>query len=74
LDKWCKNWVVDLEYSQAVVDTKYLTGEYNDIIKYKLAQTIAEDLSEECTQYNIEDKKISAQVCAFRRKEKSRGE
>lgn len=74
LDKWCKNWLVDIEYQQSVLDTKYLTGEYNDIIKLKLAQSLAEDLAEECTQFKVEDRKISAQVCAFRRKEKVRGE
>jgi hypothetical protein len=73
LDKWCKAWIVDVEFEQMVVDTKYLTSEYNDAIKYKLAQSIAEDLSENCTEYTVEDKKIGAKVCAFRRREKTRG-
>ena len=74
LDRWVKNWVVDVEYSQAVVSTGYLTSEYNDIIRYKLTQSMAEELAEECTIFKTEDKNISAKMCAFRRKEKSRGE
>lgn len=74
LDKWVKAWVVDVEFSQSVVSTDYLTSEYNDIIKVKLAQSLAEDLAEDCTIYTTADKNISAKMCAFRRKEKIRGE
>jgi hypothetical protein len=68
LDKWVKTWVVDVEFTQAVVNTDYLTSEYNDIIRLKLAQSLAEDLAETCTIYKTEDKKISAKMCAIRRK------
>lgn len=72
LDKWIKAWVQDVEFTQAVVSTEYLTSEYNDIIKYKLTQSLAEDLAENCTTFKTEDKKISASMCAFRRKEKNK--
>lgn len=74
LDKWIKAWIVDVEFSQSVVSTNYLSSEYNDIIKTKLAQSLAEDLSESCTIYKTENKKISAAMCALRRKEKIRGD
>ena len=74
LEKWEKAWLIDVEFSQAVVSTKYLTSEYDDLIKIKLAQSLAEDLAENCTSFSTADKKISAQISAFRRKEKTRGE
>lgn len=74
LERWERSWIVDVEFSQAVVNTNYLTSEYNDIIKLKLAQSLAEDLSESCTLYKTENKKVTAQMCALRRKEKVRGE
>lgn len=74
INRWIRAWVVDVEFSQAVVSTEYLSSEYNDLIKIKLAQELAEDLSETCTHYKTEDKSISASMCAFRRKEKVRGE
>lgn len=74
LDKWVRSWIMDVEFTQAVVSTDYLTSEYNDIIKVRLAQSLAEDLAEDCTIYKTADKNISAKMCAFRRKEKVRGE
>lgn len=71
LDDWIKQWIVDVEFSQSVVSTQYLTSEYNDIIKYKLAESLAQDLAEDCVSYGTEDKKISAKMCAFRRKPKT---
>lgn len=71
LDEWVRNWTVDVEFSQAVVSTDYLTSEYNDIIKVKLAQSLAEDLSEDCTIYSTNKKTISAKISAFRRKGKN---
>lgn len=73
LEKWERAWIVDVEFSQSVVSTNYLTSDYNDLIRMKLAQSLAEDLSETCTTYKTEDKKITAQMCAIRRKEKIRG-
>lgn len=70
LDQWVEKWIVDVKFSQSVVSTDYLTSEYNDIIRYKLAESLAQDLAEECTLYKTENKNISAELCAFRRKEK----
>jgi hypothetical protein len=70
LDKWCRDWVVDVEFTQAVVSTEYLSSEYHDIIKYKLAQSLAEDLAEDCTQFTMADCSINAKMMAFRRKAK----
>lgn len=72
LDKWRKAWVTEVEFSQSVVDTNYLNSEYNDLIKYKLAQSLSEDLAETCTIFTTDKKKISAKVCAFRRQAKVR--
>lgn len=72
LNNWEKRWLVDVTYSQSVVSTKYLTSEYDDIIKLQLTQKLAEDLAEDCTIFSKESKNISAKMCAFRRKEKTR--
>lgn len=72
LEKWARSWVIDVEFSQSVVSADYLTSEYMDLIKVKLSQELAEDLSEDCTIYSTEDRKVSAQMCAFRRQAKQR--
>lgn len=70
LDDWINRWLVSPEFTQAVVNTKYLDSEYSDIIKTKLAQSLAEDLAENCISYKTADKKITASMVALRRKEK----
>jgi len=70
LNEWVERWIEDVEYSQSVVNTKYLTAEYNDIIKIKLAQSLAEEAAETCVSYKTVDKKITASMCAFRKRAK----
>lgn len=68
LQLWTERWIKDLEFSQDVVDTKYLTSEYNDTIKIRMAQIMAEDLAEDCVSFKTEKKRISGTMLAFRRK------
>lgn len=70
LEQWIDKWLIEVEQSQSVVNPKYLTSEYNDEIKYKMAQTLAESLAEECTTYTTEKTRITAKMVALRRKEK----
>lgn len=70
LNAWIDRWIVPVEFSQDVVDSKYLTSEYNDLIKLKLAQSMAEDIAETCVTYSVQKKKISGAMIALRRKEK----
>jgi hypothetical protein len=70
LNAWIERWIAPVEFSQDVVDSKYLTSEYNDIIKIKLAQSMAEDIAETCVSYSTQKKKITGTMLAFRRKSK----
>lgn len=71
LEYWFDRWIVEAEYSQSVVDTKYLTSEFNDVIKLKLAQSLGEEsLAENCISYKTQEKKITASMCSLRRKAK----
>lgn len=70
LDAWIDRWVVPVEFTQDVVDSKYLTSEYNDVIKTRLAQNMAEDLAETCVGYVTKKKSITGTMIAIRRKSK----
>lgn len=70
LDNWISRWIIELEHSQSIVSTKYLDSEYSDLIKLKLAQAQAEDLAEDCISFSTADKKITASMCAIRRRGK----
>lgn len=69
-EEWIERWIIDVEYSQAVVSTKYLDSEYSDVIKLKLGQSLGEELTEDCVGFKTQDKKITASMCALRRKGK----
>ena len=70
LEKWEQKWVSIVETEQLIMDKKYLTSEFSDIIKERMAQNLAEQLTEESVTYTITDKKIKAQMLGIRRKEK----
>jgi hypothetical protein len=70
LEQWVEKWIVDVELSQSVVNPKYLTSEYNDEIKYRMAQNFSEILAEDCTTYTNQKNRITAKMTALRRKSK----
>lgn len=70
LEEWMRRWLMEVEFFQDVVDSKYLTSEYSDLIKTKLAQNIAEDLVESCVEYKTQKRRVSGYMLACRRKAK----
>ena len=67
LDKWVEKWIKEVEQSQLVVDTKYLNSEHSDFVKYRMGQVLGEQLTEECVNYKMEDKKITASMVGLKR-------
>ncbi len=67
LDAWVTKWLVEAEFSQDVVNKDYLTSEYQDLIKYKLSESLAHDLADSCVTFNTAEQKVSAAIVAFRR-------
>lgn len=70
LDKWVDRWVVEVEQSQSVVNKKYLDSEHLDLVKYKLGEQLGQSLAEECVVFKTEERCISGNMIALRRKEK----
>jgi hypothetical protein len=70
LDKWVSRWLIEKETSQLVMNKKYLTSEFSDIIKTKMAENLAIELVEDCVKFKTEDRKIAATILSFRRQAK----
>lgn len=70
LNAWVAKWLTTVEADQLIMDKKFLTSEYSDVIKERLAQNLAESLTEECVSFTIKDRKIEANLIGLRRKEK----
>jgi hypothetical protein len=69
-EDWVARWTVTVKFTQDVVNTDALTSEHSDLIKIKLAQSLAEDLAEDCVSYEVREKKITASLCGLRRRAK----
>lgn len=67
LDLWVEKWLMEVEQSQLVVDTKYLTSEHSDFVKYRMGQVLGEALTEDCVSYKTTGKKISASMVGLKR-------
>lgn len=68
LQDWVDSWIEDVEAVQHVTARKYLTSEYEDILKAKLAETLALDLCESGINFDLNSKKIKANLSILRRK------
>lgn len=67
LDKWIIRWLVEVEQSQLVVDSKYLSSENNDFVKYRMGQILGEVLTEECVTFTSSSRKITGHLLGVRR-------
>lgn len=67
LDEWAAKWLIQVEQSQLVVDTKYLDSESMDFVKYRMGQVLGEALTEDCVTFKTEKKRVSAKMVGIRR-------
>lgn len=67
LDKWVEKWIIEVEQSQLVVDSKYLNSEASDFVRYRMGQILGEALTEECVTFKTTARKISGHLIGLRR-------
>ena len=67
LKDWIDSWIEEVEAEQAVTSRKYLTSEFEDVLKLKLVENIALDLSEAAVKYKLDDNNIHAKIMVLRR-------
>lgn len=65
---WATKWIHFVESEQSVVSRKYMSAEYEDEIKLRLAQNIAEEVAETSTMYKVTDKNVKAIFATLKRK------
>jgi hypothetical protein len=67
LQQWIAKWLIEVEQSQLVVDSKYLNSEASDFVKYRMGQVLGEALTEECVTFKVDNRKISGKLVGLRR-------
>ena len=70
LEDWWDRWIVEVETSQIVINTKFLTSEYSDAIKFNLTKNVLDQAAEECIDFDLKEKRVTANFIALRRKSK----
>lgn len=70
LEDWINSWIVETEESQLVLNSKFFTTEFRDILKERLGAKIIDRLMEDMIHINADANKITATLVAIRRKKK----
>lgn len=68
INKWLDTWLAEIEVSQLVMNTKYMTSEFQDVIKEQLARNCQEQLAEEVIEYTTTSNKVQSKMLALRKK------
>lgn len=71
LNQWLDKWLAEIEVSQLVMNTKYMTSEFQDVIKEQLARNCQEQLAEEVIEYTTTNNKVQSKMLALRKKPRS---
>lgn len=68
LNKWLSEYLVEVSAEQRVISTKHLDSETKDLLKYHLANLLAEELHDrDAVITKCEEKRIETRVFALRR-------
>ena len=67
LDSWLEKWLIEVEQSQLVVNSKLLNSEDTDFVKYRMGQVLGESLTEECVTFKTTAQRISGHLIGLRR-------
>ena len=68
LEEWIRRWIVETSYSQSILNPKALTSEMEDMLKEHVTRQLVETLTEEVASFKRENKSLSAEMVAIRRK------
>ncbi len=68
LEEWIRRWIVEANYSQSILNPKALSSDMEDMLKEHVTRQLVETLTEDVTLFKRENKSLSAEMVAIRRK------
>jgi len=67
IDNWTKKWLIEVTHSQPVLDKKYITGEYHDVICQHITKESADKLIEkQGVGFDISDHTYTANMLCLK--------
>jgi hypothetical protein len=70
LKVWIFDWISQVEASQLVVNPKYISSEFDDVLKEQLTKNVLEQVTEEAVEFTKSANKISSKLIVIRKKPK----
>lgn len=68
LRAWLFDWISQVEASQLVVNPKYISSEYDDVLKEQLTKNVLEQVTEEAVEFIKSKNKIESKLAVIRKK------
>lgn len=68
LKAWMYDWISQVEASQLVVNPKYITSEFDDLLKEQLTKNVLEQVTEEAVEFTKSSNKIESKLAVVRKK------
>jgi hypothetical protein len=67
LEEWIDQWVVVLEHEQTVLNSKYLTVDFQDFLKEHVGKKLMEKAMEGIVDITMENTKIKGKLACIKR-------
>ena len=68
LEEWVSKWLETYEYEQTVLNTKYLTSDFEDFLKEHVGKKLLEQALETSVEISVENTKIKGNITCLRKK------
>jgi hypothetical protein len=68
LEEWIDQWIVVLEHEQTVLNSKYLTVDFQDFLKEHVGKKLVEKAMEDAVDITMENTKIKGKLACIKRR------
>lgn len=71
LEEWIEDWIVELEYEQAVLSQRYLSLDFEEFLKEHIGKKLADQAMDEAIEITKNKNQLTGKLVCIRRKSKS---
>jgi hypothetical protein len=68
MEEWIEKWIVVIEHEQTVLNSRYLSVDFQDFLKEHIGKKLAEKAMEDAVDITTENTKIMGKLTCIRRK------
>jgi hypothetical protein len=70
LEEWIESWLVEVSYEQSVLNQKFMTSDFEDLLKERVGKHLFDETMEEAVQITKGKNNIKGNLVCLRRKQK----